>query len=577
MPPATTPLLAGLWFGVCDGLFSVIGASMQFVAYDALGAEMTPDYKERTKVWSLAEIGTVIGILLGSTLPALVSYGPNCNSTPCDGCLLYLMLAAVFGVGLFMLPQFGLVAWARERPLQEETTTSMGVAQTIVAAMCNWPFRMLIISDIVEGVGANLPMIVLPYVLKWVIGWRAIEEAGLTVSLLYAILAGGHLLTRVPFTFIWRMIALRLGKVKTYLIWNFLFAIQMLAFLILGEGSIVESIVLGVTWGVVYAGHWLLKDIMSSVIDYDEFLTGCRREGQYYMILELIPKIMEVPTEALPFLLMSYFGYSVTASDDGEVDCSLLDFDNATEDLRVERQPLGVVWTIRLSFAAVPGIFGLLSGLVLLKFPLRTEAQHEAIFEGIEKHKNGEAALDPVTGRMVPAITHGDDGSVSLGDRSLSAATYHQLSYFFPSELQQAVDKGNLSALGLWMKITSALMTLLIAGGVYVMVSGFADVVEGHFSITPIGVVMLGLGGAVLWFQVTRLLELRAMIRDGVTLDDVRFMLELRTPVPPMFGEAPAPAAAVDAAAAPAENAAAPVEQQQPQELEAECTLEVEV
>ena len=40
-----------------------------------------------------------------------------------------------------------------------------------------------------------------------------------------------------------------------------------------------------------YAGHWLLKDIMSSVVDYDEFLSGRRREGQFYMILDFIPKV----------------------------------------------------------------------------------------------------------------------------------------------------------------------------------------------------------------------------------------------------------------------------------------------
>ena len=41
------------------------------------------------------------------------------------------------------------------------------------------------------------------------------------------------------------------------------------------------TLVLSASWGFAYGGQWLLKDILTSVIDYDEFLTGERREAQY--------------------------------------------------------------------------------------------------------------------------------------------------------------------------------------------------------------------------------------------------------------------------------------------------------
>ena len=40
--------------------------------------------------------------------------------------------------------------------------------------------------------------------------------------------------------------------------------------------------------------------------DYDELVTGQRREGQFTMARELVPKICEIPADALPFLLMSF-------------------------------------------------------------------------------------------------------------------------------------------------------------------------------------------------------------------------------------------------------------------------------
>merc|ERR1740123_1990957 len=47
-PPDVGPLATGIWFGVCDLFFSIIGSSMQLVTYNAFGADITPDYKERT-------------------------------------------------------------------------------------------------------------------------------------------------------------------------------------------------------------------------------------------------------------------------------------------------------------------------------------------------------------------------------------------------------------------------------------------------------------------------------------------------------------------------------------------------
>lgn len=530
-PPNAGPLAAGVWYMVCDTLFMVIGGSMHQVATDALGAELTPDYKERTLVWSFVELAVVIGMLLGTTVPAFVTFGPDCFGTPCDGCNLFFACAGVFGVVLYALPQLGLAARVRERPLPPTHRETDSVVQTIVAALCNWPFRYLIISDIVEGVGSNLPIVVLPFLVKWAIGWKPIEEAGLTVPLLFAILAGTHMGTRVPTTFVWRWAASKWGKVPVYIAFNFLYAIQMLAFMFVGHGMITLSIAMSATWGIVYAGHWLIKDIVSGVVDYDEFLTGQRREGQYYMILELIPKIMEVPFEAVPFLLMAYFGYSAV-SEDLDTACDDLLLNVTGEPALVERQPLGVEWTIRCSFALVPGVFGLLSALVLLGYPLRTSAQHEGILDGIAKHQRGEPAVDPITGRVVPAVLHGDDGSQTVGSKTLSAEKYAGLSHFFPGELRQAADAEDLSVLAFRPKLWAIFSMFLMLGGVAVAVAGWEGFVEGHFSVTPIGVVMIGLGAAIEWFQVSRLLALGRMLADDVTVEDVEFMLELRPPVP---------------------------------------------
>lgn len=48
-----------------------------------------------------------------------------------------------------------------------------------------------------------------------------------------------------------------------------------------------------------------VANLCCSCKDYDELVTGQRREGQFTMARDLVPKICEIPADALPFLLMS--------------------------------------------------------------------------------------------------------------------------------------------------------------------------------------------------------------------------------------------------------------------------------
>ena len=48
-----------------------------------------------------------------------------------------------------------------------------------------------------------------------------------------------------------------------------------------------------------------VANLCCSCKDYDELATGQRREGQFTMARDLVPKICEIPADALPFLLMS--------------------------------------------------------------------------------------------------------------------------------------------------------------------------------------------------------------------------------------------------------------------------------
>lgn len=93
----------------------------------------------------------------------------------------------------------------------------------------------------------------------------------------------------------------------------------------------------------------LLPDLCNEIVEYDTFLTGqgLHREGLYTALREFIPKFVELPGQALPFIVLAHFGYD---PDRPSTNCP----DNLC-------QPFGVIYTIRLCISFLPGFFTLVS------------------------------------------------------------------------------------------------------------------------------------------------------------------------------------------------------------------------
>ena len=140
--------------------------------------------------------------------------------------------------------------------------------------------------------------------------------------------------------------------------------------------------------------------------DYDELATGQRREGQFTMARDLVPKICEIPADALPFLLMScsfasqwdhgldtfqpnrelVTSTSQTAHCKPPLQTSCARFLGWKElnyflasagyfqyNPDLEEQPEEVQWIIRGSLSILPGLAGLCGSVALFFFTLRTK------------------------------------------------------------------------------------------------------------------------------------------------------------------------------------------------------------
>lgn len=477
--PIFNSIAAAVWFGIFHILVKVVADATQDIPHGALLVELTPDGKERTNVWSWMEFWGCIGILSGMSLPLLGE--SNCASSAETGCYEYLFIALGLGL-LFMVSNLHLCWHVKERPTKDLVDEAEGFVPSIVGCLSNYPFFILLLSDVVEGFGANLPLLVLPYVVDWIVGKEAAEDFVGSVGTLTALGAGVHMLVRVPMNFFWRWAAGRFGKYRTYMAYELLYGCHMFLFLFVSKGTALLGVILCGTWGMAYAGHWLLYDLVSDVADYDELLTGQRREGQLTMARELVPKICEIPADSLPFLLMGYYGYNPDLLEQNE----------------------SVKWVIKGSISVLPGTAGLLGTFALCFFTLRKKDQHEKIIRGLQRHQAGLVTTDPLTGLRLPPIKR-EAGAVEFEGSTTGRDQVILLDHFFASEVSWAHHSGDLGKLKVKPVIFLVLSLLLGIPGFWFTLEGWASLSEGHSSIAPVGIILIDFAAIGFLFSLARL------------------------------------------------------------------------
>ena len=126
---------------------------------------------------------------------------------------------------------------------------------------------MFVWNTTLQGFGANLPLLILPYVVDWVVGPEAAINLIGSPGMLFAACVVLHMLVRLPVTFVWKWAAGRFGKYQTFLAYNILYGSYMFVFLAVTKGQALLAVILSALWGIAYGGHWLLMDLASDVIE----------------------------------------------------------------------------------------------------------------------------------------------------------------------------------------------------------------------------------------------------------------------------------------------------------------------
>jgi GPH family glycoside/pentoside/hexuronide:cation symporter len=231
----------------------------------------------------------------------------------------------------------------------------------------NRPFVILLLSYTIAAFGSNLPATLILYYVEYVLHS---DNADLFLAL--------YFVTGIIFLPGWVVLSRKIGKKVTWIISMAVNTGAFLGVFFLGPGDANMYGILVFISGIGFGATLAIPSAMQAdVIDYDELLSGKRREGQYIGVWSVAKKLAAALGVGVSLSLLGFSGYSPNVAQ--------------SED---------VVFTLRVLYALVPSVCNILALFIAMLYPI-SRVNHEAIRDAIEKRKNGQRVSDPLDGKRL--------------------------------------------------------------------------------------------------------------------------------------------------------------------------------
>ncbi|MEX2489125.1 MAG: MFS transporter [Pseudomonadales bacterium] len=278
------PSLSGGWL-IAWMAVAVIGfysaATIFIVPHMSLGAELTPNYHERSRLYGLRHAAFTIGSILALASMQLLINAEQTSETAVRSTAFYLS-------GLAALVTAGLIAYAviklRERPdFQGRVNDSpFGAFKDVWQ---NVHARLVLVVSFIEHIGSAVIGLLTLYIAQYVVGQPSLAPL---VILSYMIPSSFS----VP---MWIPLSRRFGKIRMWMFsmiltgfsFGCMFALPWLA----PDAKVYLIFVLAVLAGLAAGcGGTIAPSVQSDIIDYDEYMTGERKEGSYFAAFNFVHK-----------------------------------------------------------------------------------------------------------------------------------------------------------------------------------------------------------------------------------------------------------------------------------------------
>jgi len=291
---------AGAWHLMGWSLVAYLGWTMIQLPYLALGAELSGNYHQRSRISVYREGFVVVGTLAAVIIPGSMEEmgAPRAQAL--------MVLAA--GMVLTLPLAVGLLSWRVPEPARPSQSV-IAWRQGLSLLVANRPFRRLLSAYLINGLANALPATLFILFATEVLG------AGDRIGLLLIV----YFLSAVVALPFWLMAARRFGKHRIWAV-SMGWAALVFAFVpFLGEGDyhwfLLITVLTGFSLGVDQA---IPASIQADVVDEDTAEGGGGRAGLYFGLWNMATKLAWALAVGLAFPILDLVGLeSGTDNSDG--------------------------------------------------------------------------------------------------------------------------------------------------------------------------------------------------------------------------------------------------------------------
>jgi Na+/melibiose symporter-like transporter len=276
-----------------------VGWTLLTISHMSWGAELTPDYHERSRVQGARELLLILGMVFVLALPAFIEQMHPEN----------LAAARVESMGWFVLVllpiSVALAVWkVPERKTRPPAHIPM--RQAIGVLVSSKPLRLVLAADLISGISGGIVSSMFLFLAEDVLRLGKFSS----VLLLCYFIAG------VLFIPVILIISRRFGKHRTAAGSALFNAAAVPLILVVPEGNVVLALAAWTLFGInMAAGPFLFRSIMADVADHDSVETGQTRTGLFYSMLTMTNKMGAAIAIGIAYAMLDVVGFQPGAEN----------------------------------------------------------------------------------------------------------------------------------------------------------------------------------------------------------------------------------------------------------------------
>lgn len=340
--PGVGPLHLTVWLLVAYAGWSILALSQL-----ALAANVSPDYHERSRIYSWWQVAFFIGMIGAMLVPKIAAlYG---FSTPAAGMRAMAWLVIVLTPILVIFA----VATVRERPI--DSARKGGGLREYFGLMRHPAVRRLLACEGLMGLASGATSTLAVFFFTRRLG---LDRADVGLLLI------GHFIVGLAFTPVWSWLANRIGKHRALAVATLAYAAVQSLFLFVPANDMWFALAIQSLAGLSYGATSALPRAMTAdVADEQRLATGQERTGLLYALLIGVWKIGQALSVGIMFYVLAVIGFDPAPS---------------------AANPASALGGLTALYVGLPILLSLMAAWVAIRYPLTAE-KHAAIRMELER------------------------------------------------------------------------------------------------------------------------------------------------------------------------------------------------